>query len=191
MSKQSFGHLNDAPEPSWYRQFWPWFLIAFPLTAVVAGFFTMYLAIISDDGLVADDYYKKGLAINTDLGRYQRARELGLWAEVELLPVTADQTDPAAKPQADQPVNLIVRLHSSKVESVPQLAMRLSLVHPTQPGRDQTVDLLPAADGAYRARLIMPGKGYWHVNLESAGSEWRLTGRALLAEEPRLTLRSD
>lgn len=187
LRKQALGQLTDAPEPSWYRQFWPWFLIALPLTAVVAGFYTLYLAIISNDGLVADDYYKQGLAINTDLGRYQRARELGLWAEVELLPVTAGQ----AQAPAGQPVELRVRLHSSKVDSVPQMAMRLALVHPTQPDRDQKVDLLPAADGVYRARLTMPGKGYWHVNLESAGGEWRLTGRALLAEQPQLTLRSE
>ena len=187
MSKQSFGQLNDAPEPSWYRQFWPWFLIAFPLTAVVAGFITLYLAIISDTGLVADDYYKKGLAINTDLGRYQRAQEMGLWAEIELLPLGASSVGEAGERQAD----ITVRLHSTKVDSVPELAMRLALVHPTMEDQDQNVDLLAAKDGVYRARIDMPGKGYWHVNLESAGSEWRLTGRSLLAEQRRLTLRSE
>ena len=191
MNKQAFGQLNAPPEPAWYRQFWPWFLIAFPLTAVIAGFYTMYLAIISNDGLVADDYYKQGLAINTDLGRYQRASELGLWADVELRPIAADPSEAATNPATGEPVELIVHLHSSKVDSVPQLAMRLALVHPTQPNRDQKVDLLPAADGIYRARLIMPGKGYWHVNLESAGGEWRITGRALLADLPKLTLRSE
>jgi len=191
MSKQPVGPLNQAPEPSWYRQFWPWFLIAFPLTAVVAGFFTMYLAIISDDGLVADDYYKKGLAINTDLGRYQRARELGLWAEIELLPPSTQNGRGDQDGHNGQPVDLTVRLHSSKVASVPELAMRLTLVHPTQPGRDQSVELIPAEDGLYRAQLAMPDNGFWHVRLESAGGEWRLTGRARLSEQPQVTLRSE
>ena len=186
MNKQTLTQLNDPPEPSWYRQFWPWFLIAFPLSAVVAGFITLYLAIISDTGLVADDYYKRGLAINTDLGRYERAQEMGLWAEIELLPLATPSAEQADGQQAD----ITVRLHSTKVDSVPELAMRLGLVHPTMEEQDQSVDLLPAKDGVYRARIDMPGNGYWHVNLESAGSEWRLTGRAHLAEQPLLTLRS-
>ena len=175
---------NDkhSPEPSWYRQFWPWFLITFPLTAVVAGLFTLYLAIISDDGLVADDYYKRGLAINTDLGRYQRAKDLGLWAEIEFILPAAARAESAA---------VRVRLHSSRVDDVPQLAMQLSLVHPTQPGRDQRVKLQPAGDGSYRADIVAPGPGSWHINLDSAGGDWRLTGRAHPGQQAQVTLTAE
>ena len=34
--------LDDAP---WYRQFWPWFLIAIPAAAVVAGIVTIIIAV--------------------------------------------------------------------------------------------------------------------------------------------------
>jgi len=45
-------HGHDLP---WYRQFWPWFIIALPAAAVIAGFFTLWLAISRPDYLVVDD----------------------------------------------------------------------------------------------------------------------------------------
>ena len=51
----------------WYRQFWPWFLIALPATVVVAGLTTWWIAAHKADSLVVDDYYKEGLAINRQL----------------------------------------------------------------------------------------------------------------------------
>ena len=55
-----------VPPPPWYRQRWPWLLIAGPALVVVAAFFTLWLSVSSDDGVIADDYYKRGLLINTD-----------------------------------------------------------------------------------------------------------------------------
>ena len=50
---------NPTPVPGqdlpWYRQFWPWFIIALPAAAVVASFFTLWLAISRPDYLVVDD----------------------------------------------------------------------------------------------------------------------------------------
>jgi len=43
---------HDLP---WYKQFWPWFIIALPAAAVVASFFTLWLAVSNPDHLVVDD----------------------------------------------------------------------------------------------------------------------------------------
>ena len=51
----------------WYKERWTWLLMLMPATAIVAGFITLWLAITSFDGLVADDYYKQGLAVNQTL----------------------------------------------------------------------------------------------------------------------------
>jgi hypothetical protein len=51
----------------WYRQRWPWLLIAGPALVVVASIATAWLAVKSDDGLVTDNYYKRGLLINRTL----------------------------------------------------------------------------------------------------------------------------
>ena len=64
--------MRDATQP-WYREPWPWILMAGPAIVVVAGFATLAIAVKTDDGLVADDYYKQGLAIN----RVLRARRAG------------------------------------------------------------------------------------------------------------------
>jgi hypothetical protein len=50
-------HSNQAkaPEPPWYRQFWPWFIIALPASAVIASLITFYLAVSRPDHLVVED----------------------------------------------------------------------------------------------------------------------------------------
>lgn len=39
----------------WYKQFWPWFIIALPASVVVASFFTLWLAITNPDPIVLSD----------------------------------------------------------------------------------------------------------------------------------------
>jgi len=51
---QKINHIESATQQPWYRQFWPWFLIALPAAAVIAGFFTLYLAITHPDPLIID-----------------------------------------------------------------------------------------------------------------------------------------
>jgi hypothetical protein len=47
------------PTP-WYRQFWPWFIIVLPASAVVAGLLTFWLAATNPDPVVIDqnDYQR-------------------------------------------------------------------------------------------------------------------------------------
>ena len=57
MNNPNRQNSNLAPgeiEP-WYRQFWPWFIIALPASAVIASFFTLWLAISNPDQLVVDE----------------------------------------------------------------------------------------------------------------------------------------
>lgn len=37
---------------TWYRQFWPWFLLALPAAAVIGGILTFYLALRNPDRLI-------------------------------------------------------------------------------------------------------------------------------------------
>ena len=50
---------NIKPAPGenlpWYRQFWPWFIIALPASVVIASFVTLWLAITHPDHLVVDE----------------------------------------------------------------------------------------------------------------------------------------
>ena len=62
--KQNVG-LVPAENLPWYKQFWPWFIIALPASAVIASFFTLWLAISNPDHLVVDeDEYRQ---LNSEL----------------------------------------------------------------------------------------------------------------------------
>jgi hypothetical protein len=57
---------RQAPKPGlapgqdlpWYKQFWPWFIIALPASAVIASFISLWLAVSNPDQLVVteDEY---------------------------------------------------------------------------------------------------------------------------------------
>ncbi len=38
----------------WYRQFWPWFIISIPATAVIGGFIMLFIAIRHPDPVIID-----------------------------------------------------------------------------------------------------------------------------------------
>lgn len=42
-------HQRRIDDKPWYKQFWPWFIIALPLTSVVASFTVLWLAISNPD----------------------------------------------------------------------------------------------------------------------------------------------
>ena len=55
--------MSDQTELPWYRQFYPWMLIALPASAVIAGFITLYIAITHPDALVRKDCVRDGATI--------------------------------------------------------------------------------------------------------------------------------
>jgi len=60
--------------------------MAGPAIVVVASLFTAWLAWSTDDGVVADDYYKRGLVINRELERSARGEALRLGAVLRATP---------------------------------------------------------------------------------------------------------
>lgn len=45
---------RDPSQVPWYRQFWPWFIIAIPGSAVIGGLITLWLALTHPEALVVD-----------------------------------------------------------------------------------------------------------------------------------------
>lgn len=148
----------SASNPPWYKQRWPWILMAGPATVIVAGIVTVWLAVVSNDGLVSDDYYKEGLAVNQRLHRDQAALERGLHADLM---------------RAGLNVRLLVRAEQNT--ELPS-ALSLKLAHPTIPGQDQVVALKADAIGFYSGKLNAPVAGRWLVSIEDPAGEWRLQG---------------
>jgi hypothetical protein len=63
----------SAAKP-WYREPWPWLLMAGPAAVIVAGGITTWIAFATFDGLVVEDYYRRGLNINATLACEQATR---------------------------------------------------------------------------------------------------------------------
>ena len=74
--------MNIEQEPPWYRQVWPWMLIAIPLSSVFGGILMIYLAVTHPADLVKDSYYKEGMGINKRSARDLAPLELGIEADV-------------------------------------------------------------------------------------------------------------
>lgn len=148
----------QTPKP-WYREPWPWILMAGPAIVVVAGFVTAWLAVVSNDGLVSDDYYKQGLAINQRIARDQEAVTRGLTGEL----LTGSDGH-----------ELRLFLASRSESALPEVLI-LNLKHPTRAGNDQRLELKRDGAGFYAGRLTKPLAGRWHVSIEDAEEQWRLT----------------
>jgi len=145
-----------APAP-WYRHRWPWLLMLGPAIVVVAGFLTLWLAVTSDDGLVADDYYKRGLGINRMLERTERAAALRLSAQVDV-----DGSGHARVTLASPAPDLAAMPAS----------VRLLLTHPTRAGFDRRIDVVRGPDGTYAGHVEPVAEGRWLVIVET--DAWRL-----------------
>lgn len=144
-----------APAKPWYRSPWPWLLIAGPAIVVVAGIATAWLAWSTDDGVVADDYYKRGLVINREIERSGRGAALGVGAVLEVAPDGA----------------LRLRLTGIAEGAAPPV-VRTKLTHATRAGFDRVATLARGADGVYAGRIAPPPHGRWLVSVET--DTWRL-----------------
>lgn len=156
----------------WYKERWTWLLMIMPASAIVGGFITLWLAIKSFDGLVADDYYKQGLAINETLARANEARARGL---VGIVKIRSDGLSVALKahPNVILPSKLLV-----------------TFAHPTKSGLDQTFELAPI-DGKFRTVINSSlVSAHWKVIIEDETRKWRLSGTAFVPAETEVRIDS-
>lgn len=156
------------PEP-WYKQFWPWFLLAIPGSSIIAGMVFLTLSIKTWDGLVVDDYYKEGRAIVMTIDRLALAGTLGLNAAMTI----RDDV-------------LRVELNATDAASVPDV-VRLTISHPTRGGMDQ--ELVLRRHGGVFAGVIEPlSKGRWLFQIEDESRSWRMNGAAYLPTETEIRI---
>ena len=133
-------------------------LIAAPLSAVIMGVVMFSLANATFDGLVADDYYKRGLEIDRVLQRTERARALGVSARLSI--------DSGGD----------VRVQIVGTVNTPQ-TIGLSFAHATARARDLRAVLEHRGANLYTGKLTTTSHGYGDLQLET--KNWRLDARKL------------
>lgn len=155
----------------WYREPFVWLIIGLPLTAVVAGLSTLYIAVVTRDGMVTDDYYQHGLAINQSLDRDHAATRLGLKAQLHLDAATG---------------SVVVRFVEAAPGATLPKTITLAWLYATRSGYDHTEQLVLARDGAYRAPVPALVPGHWYVRIEA--QDWRLQGSMHMPEDTGVSL---
>lgn len=146
---------SDRPV-KWYREFYVWLVIFFPVMSIFMGITTIVLSVSSYDGLVVDDYYKRGLAINEVLAREEKADELGLSSSLKVN-------------SADGQV--AIRLSANDSFDYPE-QLNVRFMHATRGGHDQSLHLSRTSNGRYEGSITSLPPGHWHV--EIAAGNWRL-----------------
>ena len=136
----------------WYREPWPWLLMAGPAAVLVAGAATTWIAFASADGLVAEDYYRQGLGINKRLAREEAAQRLGISAAIRV-----------------EPTLIRVELQGAAPE-----VLFVHLAHATRAGHDVRLRLVPSPEGGYAAELPPLPAGRWRAVLEDPRGAWRI-----------------
>ncbi|MHB0776319.1 FixH family protein [Halomonas sp. WWR20] len=164
-----------TPPRPWYKEFWPWFLLAILAASVAMGTTFLVLSITSFDGMVEDNYYKKGLAINEILDQEQHAAELNMAAALNIDDLTGDIT---------------VELQG---DSRPE-QLQLNLIFPAQGRQDQSILLQRVRDGHYVGQIPRQLEYRWYVQLQPVAQdgppEWRLNGEAHFPLETAMHLRA-
>ncbi len=159
----------------WYRQFWPWFIIALPAAAVVGGLTTLWIAVQSADSLVlqSDDGVRN--ASDRQIAAQRLASELGLAALVSIDRKTGS-------------VEAVMR--AGQLPAAPP-TLEFELSHPAFADRDEAITLnraMPDSEGnlVWVGHFVAVPSGRFYAVLRS-GDSWRLT--ADWNGEPSLTLR--
>ena len=156
----------------WYREPWPWILMSGPAIVVVASLFTAWIAYKTSDGLVTEDYYRKGLSAHQTIESSEKAVSLGLRAGVRV-----------------ESGIMSVRLWANDKGFQSPTVLKLTVSHPTRAGLDQVSMLIrnqtnetsahPQGE-TYTTAVRLPTSGHWLVLLEDEQKSWRLMGNVIL-----------
>ena len=158
----------------WYNHPLVWMMIAIPFSAVIMGVVMIWLAVDTDDGLVADDYYKQGLAINEVISRDVKAAELGLSAVIEF-----DNTSKAIR----------VKFDKGAMADYPDTLI-LNLQHATRANSDVSVTLNRGIGDQYIGGVKQAiTEGIWYF--EIAEKDWKLNARTRVEAKNLIHLKSD
>jgi hypothetical protein len=149
---------NMRPEDNvWYRQFYVWMIIFLPACAVAASFATLYIAARNPPEMAVTDYTSIEAIAAEQTARDQRARELGISAQIEFSGETV-----AAK------------VISNELADLPPV-LTLRVQHSTTAEFDRRTNL--ASDGSvYTGSIALPS-GAYDLHLEDPKRTWRLSAR--------------
>lgn len=148
---------------SWYKEPWAWLVFILPMTAVVAGITTFIIANDDPDDLVVGDYYKKGKAINLEVGKVRLAQKLGMKFALKM-----ENNELVIKPTG--------------IEKVFPL-LNVNFVHPTLAEHDFYLALTPDGNGHFRHTFDQAVDGKWRLTVSSFEDTWKIQNTVYLPQK--------
>jgi len=151
----------------WYKQFWPWVLVALPLSSVIAGLSTLYIAVVNQDSLVIEKWNKDGKATYSDNSRFKAAEKLGLSGQLKIDYLTGEVF-----------LQLLSRVEESKKKNEPGYTypdiLFLGIIHPTQAKKDQNIHLTKVTDNNYRGQMDHQIEANRALFLSDSDESWQI-----------------
>ena len=143
--------MSNEKRVNWFAL--PWLLLwLLPATSVVAGLSTLAIALLNQDDMVTDDYYKKGMSFNRLQQADQQAN--GFIAENQI----------------------VIMLAGNDIETVGD-TLQLKLFHPTQKEHDQHIELRRVGPFQFQAQWSAHGDWRGYAELSPEDARWRLRGQ--------------
>ena len=152
----------------WYKQFWPWALIALPVLTMFKAAHTIYIMNLQKPDLVVDDYYAEGKAINMNLAKYREAASRNLQANILIAANKA-----------------IVRFESNPILDA---KLKLRFVHNTVAAQDFEVQAERSGENLYVAELPSTLTGKWNLVVDDASEQWKLRATFVLPQAAAIKL---
>lgn len=153
----------------WYREFWFWFVFSPLIYIIIMCSITVTIALKGADDVIIDNYYKEGRMINQALEQDQRARDLGLLADLRFDRTSGDVMISLTRAVGD-------------TASLPDTIL-LMMGHPVKEEKDQIIHLKAIAPGQYRGTLATEPQYSWYLTLYPIGdialrkeAPWTLSG---------------
>ena len=165
--------MTEQSKP-WHKYPLVWMMISIPFSAVIMGVVMIWLALDTDDGLVADDYYKQGLAINDVISLDMKASELKLNGVIKF-----DSTGKVINFQFDK--GLLANYPDT---------LQLSFQHATHADSDISVALNHGINDQYIGYLQQViSEGVWYFEVSDA--DWKLNARSHVQVKNLIHLQSE
>ena len=161
MSKQQLSSASPQLTTRWQQEPLAWLVFGLPAVVVVASFVTLGIALNSADGLVVDDYYKQGLAINKVLLRQDYATA----ASLTFLP--------ALSVDSDLSLHFVAHAGFSYPDQ-----LDVQVTHATRSDIDRQLQLRHGGNGVYVGHLEPLEAGPWYIDASTA--QWRVVQRVLI-----------
>lgn len=147
-------HGGDAKGREQARSRWPAIIVCSLAVVLLVNAFVLYMSIRTDDGLVDEDYYMKGLFYSKGL---RGEKELGWKIELSF------DSAPAASATAMNPVRVEILKNNGEVMDAHVI---LTLKRPATDRYDRAYTLVPSG-GGYRGELVIPAEGLWDVEVRA------------------------